>query len=195
MSIPTKEQASRFLAPLRGSLTIMLLHDIQAKMRLTRFLLQCSRLQSTDTAVLDTDTFYCTNLDRLAEEAQPIAKAELLLLPEQDFEVASLMPLLSSKIEMLIIDDLNSLYSLASDARKSHQLTILMKLLSHNARMNGSWIVATAFTSKLGNRQGAANQRSLTSLGDLLVDTEVSGASIQLKASWKGQWPNGEFSL
>jgi hypothetical protein len=195
MSIPTKEQANRFLAPLRGSLTILLLHDIQAKMQLTRFLLQCAHLQSADTTVLDADAFYCTNINRFAEDAKSVAKAELLLLPEQGFEVASLLPLLSSKREMLIIDDLNSLYSLASDGRRSHQLTVLMRLLSHNARMNRSWVVATTYKTNLGNKQGAASQRSLTSLGDLLLDTELRGTSLWLKASFKGQWPNGEFSL
>jgi len=195
MSIPTKEQTSRFLAPLKGSLTIILLHDIQAKMQLTRFLLHCARLQSADTTVLDVDAFYCTNINRFAEDAQPIANAELLLLPEQDFEVASLLPLLSSKREMLIIDDLNSLYSLASDGRKLHQLTIIMRLISHNAKMNKSWAVATAYRTKLGSKQGAGNQRSLTSLGDLLVDTELRGLSVRLKAGFKSQWPDGELSL
>ncbi len=194
MSIPTKEQASRFLAPLRGNLTILLLHDIQTKMQLSRFLLYCALVQSMDTTVLDVDAFYCTNIDRLSE-AQSIANAELLLLPEQEFEVVSLLPLLSSKRQMLVIDDLNSLYSLASDGPKAHQLTILMRLLSHNARINGSWVVATAYRTKLGNKQGAANQRSLTSLGDLLVDTELRGTSLHLKAGFKSQWPNGELSL
>ena len=93
-----------------------------------------------DTTVLDADAFYCTNVDRFADDAQSITKAELLLLPEQDFEVRSLLPLLSSKRDLLIIDDLNSLYSLASDGRRLHQLTVLMKLLSHNARVNRSWV-------------------------------------------------------
>jgi hypothetical protein len=195
MSIPTKEQASRFLAPLRGNLTILLLHDIQAKMELSRFILRCARLQSTGTTVLDADAFYCTNIDRFAEDAKSITKAELFLLPEQDFEVSSLLPLLSSKRELLIIDDLNSLYSLATDGRKSHQLSILMKLLSWNARMSKSWVIATAYRTELGAKQGRANQRSLTALGDLLVDTDFREGSLTLKAGFKGWWPNDELEI
>jgi hypothetical protein len=195
MSIPTKEQASRFLAPLRGSLTILLLHDIQAKMELSRFILRCARLQSTDTAVLDSDAFYCTNMDRFAEDARAITKAEVLLLPEQEFEVSSLLPLISSKRGLLIIDDLNSLFSLATDGRKSHQLTILMKLLSYNARMNNSWAIATAYRTELGAKQGRANQRSLTALGDLLVDTDFREGALRLKAGFKGRWPNDELEI
>ena len=195
MSIPTKEQASRFLAPLKGSLTILLLHETEAKVKLSRFLLRCASLQSLDSTVLDSDAFYCTNMERFAEDAQSISGGGMLLLPERGFEVSSLVPLLSSKRQILIVDDLNSLYSLASDGRKSQQLTILMKLLSHNARMNGSWAIATAYRAELDLKQSAMNQRSLTALGDLLIDTETHGDSIRLKSSFKGHWTNGEFNL
>jgi hypothetical protein len=193
MSIPTKEQAGRFLAPLKGNLTIILLHDIQAKIRLSRFLLACASLESLDTTVLDTDLFYCTNMENLAEEAQSISKAELLLLPEQDFEVSSLLPLLSSRRQLIIIDDLNSLFSLASDSRKAHQLAILMRLLSRNSSVNASWVIATAFRTELGTKQVGQNQRSLTALGDLLVDTDFRDGSLRLKAEFKGRWPGDEL--
>jgi hypothetical protein len=190
MSIPTKEEASRFLAPLKGNLTILLLHDIQAKTELSRFILRCARLKPIDATVLDTDAFYCTNIDRFAEDAQAMTNSEVLLLPEQDFEMNTLLPLLSSKRGLLIIDDLNSLFSLASDKRKSHQLTILMKLLSYNARMNNSWAIATAYRTELVAKQDRGNQRSLTALGDLLIDTDFREGSLRLKGGFKGQWPN-----
>jgi len=195
MSIPTDEHASRFFAPLRGSLTILLLHDPRAKLPLGRFLLGCASLKPMNTTVLDADAFYCSNMDSFADYIQSIPKGEALLLPEREFEVNSLLPLLSSKRELLIIDDLNSIYSLASDGRRSQQLTIFMRLLSHNARMNGSWVIATAYRPELGQKQGAANPRSLTTLGDLLVDTDYQSGSFKLRAGFKGHWPNGEFNL
>jgi hypothetical protein len=195
MSILTKEKANSFLAPLRGNLAILLLHDIMAKIELTRFILGCARLQSGGMAVLDADAFYCTNIDRFAEDAHAITNAEVLLLPERDFEVSSLLPLLSSKRELLIIDDLNSLFSLATDGRRSHQLTILMKLLSYNARMNNSWAIATAYRTELGARQGHTNKRSLTALGDLLVDTDFRDGLLRLKGDFKGRWPNDELEI
>jgi len=194
MSIPTKEQTSRFLAPLRGNITILLLHDMEVKMQLSSFMLACARLQSMETTILDSDAFYCTNMERFAD-ARSISKGELLLLPEQDFEVESLIPLLSSKRELLIVDDLNSLYSLASDGRKSHQLTILMSLLSHNARANGSWVIATAYRTELGQKLTTRSQRSLTALGDLVIDTDFRAGSVKLKGSLNDHWTDGEFSL
>jgi len=195
MSIPTKEQASRFLVPLKGSLAILLLHEIEAKVELSRFILRCANVQCIDSTILDSDAFYCTNMERFAEDAVSIFKGELLLLPERGFEVSSLVPLLSSKRQILIVDDLNSLYSLASDGRKTQQLTIFMKLLSHNARMNGSWVIATAYRAELDRNQSATNQRSLTALGDLLIDTDTHGGSIKLKSGFKDHWTNGEFTL
>jgi hypothetical protein len=196
MSIPTKEQANRFFAPLRGNLTILLLHDIQAKMELSLFVLRCACLQSMDTTILDVDAFYCTNIDRFADEyAQSIPEVKMLLLPERDFEVSSLLPLLSSKRELITIDDLNSLYSLATNGRKSHQLAILIRLLSYNARMNNSWVIATAYQTEIDVKQEKVNQRSLTALGDLLIDTSFRDGSLKLKGASKGQWPNNELEV
>ena len=120
-----------------------------------------------------------------------------MLLPEQDFRVSSLLPLLASRRELTIIDDLNSLYSLATNGRKSHQLAILMRLLSYNARVNDSWVIATAFQTELDARQQQrTSQRSLTALGDLLIDTSFRGDVLKLKgAAIKDEWPNGEFDV
>jgi hypothetical protein len=195
MSVLSKEQADRFLAPLRGKLTILLMHDKHARIRLSGFLLRCATLQSAYTTVLDVDAFYSSNINRFPEDAQPIASAEVLLLPEQDFEVSSLVPLLSSKIDLLIIDDLNSLYSLASDGRRSLQLTILMKMLSRNATSNKTWVIATAYRTEVGAKQGGTNQRSLTGLGDLLVDVDLHDGSLKLRAGFRGRWPKDELDV
>lgn len=206
MSIPTREQASKFLAPLRRNLVILLLHDIQAKTQLSRFILGCARLQSLDTTILDTDAFYSSNIDKLIDhddyDIQAIPRAELLLLPfEGDFEVTSLLPLVSSSRRLIIIDDLNSLYSLATDGVKSNQLRILMKLLSYNARMNDSWVIAAAYRTELtttaggGSRQEKTSRRSLTALGDLLIETYSRDGSLKLKSESNGHWPGNEFEL
>jgi hypothetical protein len=204
MSIPTREQASKFLAPLRRNLVILLLHDIQAKTQLSRFILDCARLQSLDMTILDTDAFYSSNIDKLIDHGddgiQSIPQAEVLLLSEGDFEVTSLLPLISSNRRLIIIDDLNSLYSLATDGVKSNQLRILMKLLSYNARLNDSWVIAAAYRTELttaagGSRQEKTNRRSLTALGDLLVETYSRDGSLKLKSELPGYWPGNEFEL
>ena len=193
MCIPRREQASRFLTPLRGGLTILLLHDTTAKVPLGRFLLGCASSLTGDVTVLDTDVFYSANIDLLTDMTRPIT-GELLLLPQDEFEVPALVPLLSSTKGMLIIDDLNSLYSLASDGRKLHQLTVLLKLLSQSAKSNLSWAVATAYRPE-GPKRENPNQRSLMALSDLVVDTTMSDGSLWFKSRSKGRWPDDELKV
>jgi len=190
MSIPAKEQASRFLAPLRGTLTVLLLHDTRAMLPICRLLLGSAGAMSLRTSVLDTDAYYCANIDRFADDARSITDG-LFLLPDK-FEASSLIPLLSSEPELLVVDDLNTLYSLATDGRKIHQLAIMMRLLSHNARLNGSWVVAIAYKTE-GAKSEEANRRSLTSFADLVVDVAVRDGSLRLKAGFKSGWPNDEL--
>ena len=90
---------------------------------------------------------------------------------------------------------MNSLYSLASDGRKSHQLTILMNMLSQNASSNKSWVVATAYRTEQSARQGGTNQRSLAGLGDLLVDADLHGDSLKLRAKFKCPWTDDELDV
>jgi hypothetical protein len=205
MSVPAIEQTNSFFAPLKGKVAVLLLHDKATKMTLSRFLMRCAYLQaaSATTSILDADAFYCTNIDELTEEIKDdynndadrfFAETKIMLLPEKPFKVSHLIPLISSKTQVLILDDLNSLYSLASNNRKSHELSIFMKLLSHNAKMNKSWVIATAYRTERGEK-ASTNGHSLAGLGDTLVDTELRGGSLLLKASLEGYWPNNELSL
>ena len=198
MSIPATEQVNSFLAPLKGKVAVLLLHDRETKMTLSRFLMRCAYVQAADTIILDADAFYCTNIDLLTEKMNDdgrfLTKTEMVLLPEKRFKVSHLAPLVSSKTQILILDDLNSLYSLASASRKSHELSVFMKLLSHNARMNRSWVIGTAYRTER-TTTASTNGHSLAGLGDVLVDTELREGSLLLKASFKDYWPNNEFSL
>lgn len=105
-----------------------------------------------------------------------------MTLPEGGLEVSSLVPLLSSKTAMLLVDDLNSLYSLAAGGAR--QLGALMRMFSYNARLNGTWAVATAYMAELEERR-TPNPRSVVTAGDVLVDTQMDGESLKLT------WPDG----
>lgn len=170
------------------------MHDVRTKLPLSRFLLTCATLNSLETTVLDTDAFYSSNMDRLVDGVSP-PEGDLMLLPEQDFEATSLVTLLSSRRQMLIVDDINSLYSLASDSLRLQQLTIILRMLSYNARSNNSWVISTAYRTELDQRKSEANQRLLTASGNLLVDTEFRDGSLKLRPNSGHYWPDGEFSV
>ena len=194
MSIPTNEYTETFLAPLRGNLAILVLHDVEAKFAVGRLILNCARLRPADTLLLDVDGFYCTNMDRLVEDGRSVGEAQVLLLSEKDFDMNALLALLTSKRRLLIIDGLNSLHSLSENRHASHQLAIILKILSYNARMNRSWAIATAYRPELGGKPGT-NQRSLMALGNFVVDTYYRDGSLRLKAGFNGVWPNDELEV
>lgn len=170
---------------------ILLLHDVETRIAVSRFILQCTNLCSLQALLYDTDAFFCTNIDLLGHQ-DSTPTGEVLLPSEEDFEMVSLVSLLSSRRQMVIVDDLNSLYSMASDGHRSEQLAIILNLLSHNARMNHSWAIATAYTTELAPTRDIANRR-LSGLGGVVIDTELRDGSVRLKGISRSSWPNGEF--
>lgn len=181
MSVPDESQASKLLAPMKGALTVFLLHDAESREHLSRCLLGCAGVLSIETTVLDTDAYFASNMDLLVGKA-PAPTGQLMTLPEGGLEVSSLVPLLSSKTAMLLVDDLNSLYSLAAGGAR--QLGALMRMFSYNARLNGTWAVATAYMAELEERR-TPNPRSVVTAGDVLVDTQMDGETLKLT------WPDG----
>lgn len=192
MSVPNREQANDFLSPLKGGLTVLLLHDASTKMAVGRFLLECARALSLETVVVDSDAFYSSNITKLIGDTSPTG--EILLLPEGTLQIASFLPILSSG-QLTVIDDLNSLYSLASDGRRSQQLGILIRMLSYNARMNNSWVLASAYTPSQQGRKAKLDPRSLTAVGDALIDAELTENRLRFRSVSSRPWTEGEYSL
>jgi len=145
-----------------------------------------------EATVLDVDAFYSANMPSLVDEGE-LPRGEAVLLPEGELRVSSLLPLLSSKRQLLVIDDLNSLYSLAPDGRRSRELAVFLRLLSFNARTNDTWAVATAYKTNIEDRVSAPTQRSISAAGDITVDTELEEGSLRLTA--KGLWPGEEIRV
>ena len=194
MSVVTNDLASAFLAPLKGNFALLLWHDIKTKTDLSRLIVGCLQHQPGPSMILDSGVFYSTNVKRITD-GSGLAEARISLLPEGDFEVSALLPLVSSEVKLLVIDDLNSLYSLAADGRRLHQLTVLLKMLSYNARINDTWVIATASRTDASPRREDANQRSLATAGDMVVDAESKGNSLTLKARFMSWWPRGELAV
>ncbi len=199
MSLPAveKEEASKFFGPLQGRLSILLFKDNRSRALLGNFMLRCASAREESTSILDVDAFYCAQIKTLTTQIPQgfLEATRLTLLPSHGihFEPRSLSFLLSAETHLLIIDSLNSLYSVASNSNHSRELMALMRLLSYNARMNGSKVVATAFGSEwLPSQDGS--RRSLQSLGDLVIDVEPEkDGSVILRPKKSTGWLNGEF--
>jgi hypothetical protein len=193
MSIPTNEELTRFLAPLKGRVTMISFHDKETKVQVINFLTRCASRLKAQTRILDMDAFCSTQVQQLVDvkDSDFLDRAEILL-PIHGFEAESLASLITSETEFLIIDDLNSLFSLASARSQSHQLFALMKILSYHARINGSWVFATAYRS-VPTKPSKINKHSLGSLADLAIETLPGDGSITLKGPAESKWPDNEF--
>lgn len=159
---------------------------------MSSFLLGCAARKSLRTTVVDSDAFYSTHMREFDTAA---GSGQLVLFPNRShLEARSLVPLISSRTELLVIDDLNSLYSMFSDARRSQQLAVMLRFLAYNAKVNASWVVATAYGADL-ERPGEASRWSVLTLGDILVDTKVSADSVMLTVGMGGPRPEAELLI
>jgi hypothetical protein len=153
----------------------MSFHDKDTKMRTIKFLAGCASRLAIETTILDTDAFCSTRVQELVyNTGGDFLDRTRLLLPSHEFGVESLPLLISSKTGLLILDDLNSLFSLASARSESHRLFAIMKIISCHARVNKSWVVATAYRSDW-SRAPKTNRRSLESLADLTLESGAGG--------------------
>jgi hypothetical protein len=193
MSVPTNEELTGFLAPLKGQVTMISFHDKDTKIRTINFLTRCASKLKTQTRILDTDAFCSIQVQQLVDvKNSDFLNRAQILLPIHGFEAESLASLISSNIGFLIIDDLNSLFSLASARSQSHQLFAMMRIISYHARINESWVFATAYRSA-SNKPSKTNKHSLESLTDLTLETLSGEGSIALKGSAVSEWPDNEF--
>lgn len=172
---------------------MLTVQDAQTRQALGGLILACAALYP-DAVILDVDAFYCANIDEFPRQAESARNAEVLLLPPGELEVASLPPILLARRKLVVIDDLNSLSSLAVDGVRSHQLEALMSILSYNTRINNSWLIATTFRTEAGSKRTKA-RRSLSELGDVLVEAQLGEGLLKLKTGQASGWPGNELEV
>lgn len=161
----------------------MSFHDKDTKIRAINFLAGCASRLAIETRILDMDAFCSTRVQHLVDNTNiGFLDSTRLLLPSHGFDLESLPSLISSRTGLLILDDLNSLFSLASTKSESHQLFAIMKIISYHARITKSWVIATAYRSDW-NRPAKTTQRSLESLADLTLESRSEDGSTKPKAA------------
>ena len=194
MRVPTDEELTSFLAPLRGKVTIISFHDKDTKVRTFTFLTSCASKLKAKMQVLDMDAFCSIHVQRLVDvKNSEFPTGMEILLPIHGFSTESLASLIPST-EFLIIDDLNSLFSLSSASSQSHQLFAMMKLISYHARINDSWVLATAYRSA-PTKLTKTNKHSLESLADFALEATSRDGAITLKGAAVTGWPDDGFAF
>jgi hypothetical protein len=196
MSVPSYRQAKAFLAPLQRKVTIFLVEGRESHLILARFLLDCICITDKTATVLDTNTTYASNSVMLASNlGESCLENITLLIPSQGPTKSALANSIFSTYDVLIVDDLNTLYHLLSTEDRSaiRELTAITKILSYFCRENGKTAFLTAYSAGESlKREGG--QRSLFRMGDLSVSTSVDD-SIRFRCDHGAAWPNNTFSV
>lgn len=195
MSIPSPKQAYAFLTPLKNKSSAFIVQDRRANLFVARFALSCLATLRMRTLILDTNCFYGTNVEILANglPEKYLRDTKIITISNHLLE-RSLAELTTKETRVLIIDDMNALRSLLSrESRNSsiHKLFLLIRVLSYEARVNNLLILTTVY--KNANTQSNL-KRSLSSSADLQITTEVHSPSLTFNCDSIENWPGNKFA-
>jgi hypothetical protein len=199
MSVPTSRQAFAFLGPLRGRTSVFITPSRRRNSNVARFLLGCLAASRTRTIIFDTSSFYGTNIRKLTESLpKDFLQQSALIAPQEGLVLEeSLAELLDLKTGAILIDDLNALHHLLSSDRRNsgiRQLFTFLRLLSYQARINGTSVLVTLYRAEPDSTPAKHVRRSLSAAADLQVSTDDNSGRITFRCSEVKGWPNSVFS-
>ncbi|MGA2663338.1 MAG: hypothetical protein ABSF83_00135 [Nitrososphaerales archaeon] len=200
MSVPTSGQAFAFLAPLRGKVSVFVVPGRRRNAGVARFLLGCLAASKTRTLILDTSSFYGSNV-RALTRSLPVdfLRRSTLVTPRdgEGLEGSMARTLTAGGAGAVLVDDLNALHHLLSSGEQrgagTHRAFTFLRLLSYSARDGDLLVFGTLYRAASTAERVA--KRSLSMAADLQISTEedrlgrVSFGCAQIEG-----WPDRRFS-
>jgi len=197
MSVPSYRQAKAFLSPLQNKATVFLVDGRESHLLLARFLLNCTCMADQRAVVLDTDAIFASNSKMLASQLNETCLKNIILrIPSRDPTKTSLADSIFSKYDVLIVDDLNTLYHLLSmnDYSTIRELTAITRILSYYCRENRKTAFLTVYSAGESLKK-EIGQRSLFRMGDLSISTRTDDSTIRFKCDQGTAWSGNTFSV
>jgi hypothetical protein len=194
---PSSRQARFFLSPLQKKVTIFAVNGRAAHLRLASFLLGCICSTNRTVLVLDTDAIYASNSRTLASQlSETCLEIPTLRVPVHDPTKTSLVTSIFSEYDVLIVDDLNTLYHFLSMDNRSavRELTAVAKILSYFCRENGNTVFLTAYSPDEALRK-EIGFRSILRMGDLSISMSMTGSKLNFRCDRGVAWPDNTFSV
>jgi len=192
-------QTRLFLAPLQGKTTVFLVADRRTNLLLGKLVLSSLVANGTSCIILDTDAFYASNSELLAEGiSRPDLGNLRLYVPKvgTTSEEAALELFKGYGGRAVIIDNLNSFYhTLSSENRSSagRKLTFLVALLSFLGHANGTTVFVTTYEREKPTIP--RHTRPFSGLGDVSISTRCAGDRLILECESGTTWPDGTLSF
>ena len=192
--LPSSRQARSFLSPLQKKVTVFAVDGRSSQLRLARFLLGCICAANRTALVLDTDAIFASNSRALASQlSETCLESITLRIPARDPSRATLVSSIFSERDILIIDDLNTLYHFLSVDNRSavRELTALAGILSYFCRENGTTVFLTAYSPGEALRRETGH-RSILRIGDFSVSMKAAGSKLYFRCDHGTAWSDND---
>lgn len=147
--------------------------------------------------VVDVDAIYASHSRILATQLARDCLENITLWIPTDNSIQALLvdPASSASYDVLLVDDLNTIYHILSLEGKSaiQKLVSVSRIMSFFCRENQVAAILTVYSSPT-ERFPRLGQRSLSRIGDLSISTTVKDSAIQFTCNHGRAWPNNAFS-
>ena len=199
MSVPTSSQAFAFLAPLRGKVSVFVVPDRRRNAMVAHFVLGCLAASKTRTLILDTSSFYGSNV-RALTRSLPVdfLRRSTLVTPRggERLEGSMARTLAAGEAEAVLVDELNALHHVLSSGERgdgTHRAFTFLRLLSYGARNGDLLVFGTLY--RAGTAAERVAKRSLSMAADLQISTgEDRAGRISFECAQVENWPGRRFS-
>ncbi len=199
MRIPSPRQANAFFAPLKRKTTTFVVEEREVNLRLAQFIIGLASVLKLRVLVLDTDAFYAANIISVSEKQSDNQKEGVFIrIPTNDLRLEEcLVDSILTKYELLIVDDMNSLYHLFESLEKSsgsRKLHFIGRTLSYFARSENRTVVLNLYKNIMDSTPLGESSRSLAKYADLVVSVDVQDSFIRFRCNQGRAWSNNFFS-
>jgi hypothetical protein len=175
--------------------TTVMVDGRESHTRFAEFILGCICKAKKKAIVIDVDAIYAShNRIFTSQLARECLENITLWIPADNSIQALLTSTAFSSYEVLLIDDLNTIYHILSlqDGSGIQRLVSMSKMLSYFCRENRTAVILTVYSST--ERFARIGQRSLFRIGDLSVSMKFRDSEIQFTCNHGNAWKNNSFS-
>ncbi len=199
MRLPSPRQANTFFAPLKRKTTTFVVEEREVNLHLAQFIIGLASALNWRVLVLDTDAFYAANIISVSEKQSDNQKRGVFIrIPTNDLRLEEwLVDSILTKYELLIVDDMNSLYHLFGSLGKnsgSRKLHFIGRTLSYFARSENRTVILNLYKNIMDSTPVGESSRSLAKYADLVASVRVQDSFIRFRCNQGRAWSNNFFS-
>jgi hypothetical protein len=191
-------QAKSFLHLLAGKTSTFLIKERGANLAFARTTMALAARAGHNCAILDLDALYSSNFARIVDRLPAsYAESTAIQIPDPESSVEEeLARVISTDMGVIVVDSLNTLYHILSQAdssSRSRKLAFAIASLSYIARASGKIVMLSMYRREGFGRPGAV--RSISGLSDTTTSVDMHGSELTFTRVRGSAWPENGFSI